>query len=394
MDDSFLDSLRNEVRTNHPTMAAALARIEAADAGIRAVRLWEDPMVGVAVMGAEVMMRRDDGDLMFSAEQALPRPKLYRAQKSKAAAERSVMRAEASSVALELETMVAMTAIELAMADEMIAIMTNQIAWVDSIAVNARQRLADPMGMAAEPLRMESELAQERQRLDTSEYQRVRLARELNILLGRPLDATWPAMRLPRGTADIPKLQAELDRLPQSNPMLTAQVQVAEAARAEIEVAKRERAPMFGVGVDTRVYSGGDFRETTVGAKMTLPWFNKSVYKATVDRAQREQEAARRQAEALERTLRQNAVAARTDAETAARQANTFSEQIIPRAEKANKALQDAWISSKATLLDVLDSRRAVLSARLEERSAVAAYSAALQKLRSIIPPNTQTPNP
>ena len=391
VDGGVLDSLRHEVRTNHPTLAAAQARIQAARAGIRAVRLWEDPMVGVGVMAAETMMRRDDGDLMFSAEQMLPRRKLYAARKARADAETFIMQADAQSAALNLETMVAQTALELALADEVIAIGTNQLRWIESITVNARQRLADPMGSAAEPLRMESELAQERQRLDVNMRQRARLASELNILLGRSLDAAWPTLRLPDSALLTPKLADELTRLFQANPMLAAQFRTAEAARADIEVARRERSPVFSVGADSRMYSGGDFRETTVGAKMTLPWFNNSVYRANVDRAKQQQAAAEREIEALERNLRQKAVATHTDAVTAEQQAATFSQEVIPRAQKASEATQAAWISSKATLLEVLESRRALLNARLEERRFVAAQRGALETLRSVIPPTATT---
>lgn len=388
---TLLNALRAEVRTNHPALAAARARMEAAEAGVRAVRLWEDPMVGMAMMGAEVMMRRDDGDLMFEAEQALPRRKLYQAQKKKAVAERAVLHAEAKTTALELETMVAMTAVELALADEMVSLMSNQVAWVESLALNARQRLADPMGMAAEPIRMDSELAQEQQRLQASRRERARLARDLNILLGRPLDSRWPVLRLPARAEITPSLEEELGRLFDSNPMIAAQQQMAEAARAEVEVARRERTPMFSAGVETRIYSGGDFRETTVGAKMTLPWFNKSAYRAALEAAQRQLEATSRDIEALERKLRQQAVAVHAEAETAAEQATLFAAQVIPRAEKASDAMRLAWLSAKASLLDVLESRRSVLNARLEERRAVAAHRAALEKLRSIAPPNSQT---
>src|SRR5688572_19763251 len=121
LDTPFLEALRGEVRTNHPTLAAAQAKVQAAEAGVRAVRLWEDPMVGLGVMAAENMMRREDGDLMFSAEQALPRRKLYEARKARAAAESSVLQAETHSAALNLETMVAQTVVELALADEVVA---------------------------------------------------------------------------------------------------------------------------------------------------------------------------------------------------------------------------------------------------------------------------------
>lgn len=388
LDALFLDRLRAEVRTNHPTVAAAQARVQAAQAETGAVRLWEDPMVGLAGMAADRDMRRDDGDIMFSAEQALPRRKLYAARKARAAAERSVMQAEAQTAAINLETMVAQTAIELALADEVVAIGTNQVRWLESMAANAVERLKDPMGNASEPLRVESELAQERQKVDASGRQRVRLERQLNILLGRRLDEPWPVLRLPDSAAQTPRLADELQRLFGANPMLVAQFRTADAARADIEVARRERSPRFSVGVESRVYSGGDFRETTVGAKMTLPWFNQGVYRANVDRARQQQFAVEREVEALERRLRSAAVAAHTDAENAAHQATTFSEQVIPRTEKAAEATQNAWVGSKATLFEVIDARRALLNAHLEQRRLVAAHGAALETLRSLIPPN------
>jgi hypothetical protein len=67
-----------------------------------------------------------------------------------------------------LETLVAQSAIELALVDEMLAIETNQLAWLESMAANAREKLKDPMANASEPLRIESEVAQERQKIDTT----------------------------------------------------------------------------------------------------------------------------------------------------------------------------------------------------------------------------------
>ena len=121
---------------------------------------------------------------------------------------------------------------------------------------------------------------------------------------------------------------------------------------------------------------------------MTLPWFNNSVYRANTERARQQQVAAEREVEALERKLRGEAVAAHTEAENAARQAGTFSQEVIPRTEKAAESTQIAWISSKASILEVLESRRALLNARLEERRFVAAHRAALEILRSIVPPS------
>jgi len=389
LDAVFLDTLRAEVRTNHPSVAAAQARVLAAESGVRAVRLWEDPMAGLGFMAADREMRMDDGDIMFGVEQMLPRRKLYEARKARAGAERAIFEAETRTAALNLETLVAQSAIELALADEMLAIQTNQLAWLESMAANAREKLKDPMANASEPLRLESEVAQERQKIDATERQRTRLVRQLNILLGRGTDEAWPNLRLPESATLTPGLSDELARLYQVNPMLQALLNTAEAAKSEIEVARRERSPVFSVGVESSVYSGGDFRQATVGAKMTLPWFNNSVYRANTDRAIQQQAAAEKETEALARRLRGEAVAAHTEAETSARQAKTFSEEVIPRAGKAVESTQNAWISSKASILEVLDARRSLLNARLEERRSVAAHRGALEMLRSIVPPPT-----
>lgn len=385
----YLESLRTAVRNEHPSVAAAQARIRAADASVRGVRLWEDPMVGASVMAAEKEMRVDEGDLMFGIEQTLPRRKLYDAEKQKMRAERSMAAAELQATAVKLETLVVQTAIELALADEMIAIETNQVGWLERMAVNARERLKDPMGTASEPLRIESELAQGKQKLESNQLMRRRLARQLNILLGRPDDDPWQPVHLAEFAVATPALESEIAKISEANPMLKGLRSASDAARSDIEIAKRESKPIFSVGVDTRIYSGGDFREASVGAKMTIPLFNRRVYRARIERAREQQEAAEHQIAATERELRSEFVMAYTDAENAARQAATFAKEVVPRTEAAAEATQNAWISSKATLLEVLESRRAALMARLDERRQVAALAAAVETLRSIVPPTT-----
>lgn len=387
VNDEFLGRLRATVRAEHPSVAAAEARLRGADAAVKSVRLWEDPMVGAAFMAAEKEMRMDDGDVMFSVEQTLPRRKLYEAEKAKMRAEKSMAAAELLTMALKLETRAAQTAIELALADEIIAIDASQVNWLQQMVGNARERLKDPAGTASEALRMESELAMAEQKHQSHMLMRRRLARQLNILLGRAADESWEKLKLPESSASTPNLDDELVKIAAANPSLRGLAGAMEAARSEIEMARRESKPVFSVGVDTRIYSGGDFRESTIGAKMSIPLFNRGSYRARVERARDRHEAAEKEIAALERELRSMLVMAYTDAEDAARQAATFSREVIPRAEQAAESLQNAWISSKATLLETLDSRRSALNARLEERRFVAAHRAALETLRSIVPP-------
>ncbi len=390
LDAAFLDLLRAEILTNHPSASAARARVRAAESGVRAVRLWEDPMAGVGFMAAGREMRMDDGDILFGVEQMLPRRKLYEARKTRAGAESAVLEAETRAAVLALETLVARSAIELALVDEMLAIQKHQLAWMESMAANSREKLKDPMANASEPLRLESEVAQERRKIDSSARDRLRVARQLNILLGRAAEPGWPDLRLPDSAELTPPLADELSRLRRLNPMLQALLSNAEAAKSGIEIARRERSPIFSLGVESSVYSGGAFRQTTVGAKMTLPWFNNRVYRANLERAAQEQVSAEREAESLARKFHGELVAAHTDAENAARQVETLAKEVIPRADQAVKSTENAWISSKASILEVLDARRQLLNARLEERRFVAAHRAALETLRSIVPPSTK----
>jgi cobalt-zinc-cadmium efflux system outer membrane protein len=203
------------------------------------------------------------------------------------------------------------------------------------------------------------------------------------------MTAQWSLLRLPDGPASLPRIDSELARLVSANPTLRSLASTAKVSEADIDIARQERKPVFSVGADSRIYSGGRYRESTIGTKMSLPWFNRRVYQANIERARQQQSAAQGEYEALERKLRGEAIGAYTDAENAARQAETFTKEVIPRLESAARATESAWVSAKATLIEVLDAQRALLAARLEQRRAVAQQYAILETLRSIIPPST-----
>jgi len=121
---------------------------------------------------------------------------------------------------------------------------------------------------------------------------------------------------------------------------------------------------------------------------VSLPWFNNRIYRANEERAAALANAAQRDLAAAERELQAQAIAASTETRNAAQQADAFAKEIIPAASKAAEAVNNAWISSKATLLEVLEARRSLLSVRLEERRFLAAHRAALETLRALVPQN------
>lgn len=386
LNDSLLAQLRAEAARNHPSATAGHQRAAAAGHDVRAVRLWDDPMVGFGLMAAERMMRANDGDIIIGVEQALPKPGMYDAKRRKAVAIHRAELETATAAALSASATAARDAIELALADESITLQQAQVTWLTAMADNARQRVAEPTGSSLEALRMETELAKETQMLDAARRSRDGYARQLNLTLGRPLDSAWPTLRLPAAPPPVPLAAAEIARIPHANPKVRAMQAMAGAAGQETRIAERERLPGVSVGIDANVYSGGDWRSTTVGVKMNLPWFNDRTYQAGIAAARTRQLAATRDVEAMRLEIATAVLTSATAAANAAAQARAYGGAIHAKALQTTQSIEAAWISSKAPLTDLLDASRMLFSIRLEHRRLIALQLAALEQLHSLVP--------
>jgi outer membrane protein TolC len=387
LNDGLLSKLRSEAARAHPSAIAGKHMATAAAHDARAVRLWNDPMVGFGFMGASKMMRKDDGDIMVGFEQALPKPGMFDAERRKMEAMHRAQIENSGNASRSAGALAAKAAIELALADESISLQQAQIQWMSAMVENARQMAADPMGSGTDALRMETELAKERQMLDAARRSREGYAMNLNLALGRPLESPWPVLKLPATPPPSPIAQAEIARIPHANPKVRAMREMAAAANADTRIAHRERLPEVAVGIDAQLYSGtGDIKNTTLGIKLSLPWFNDPIYQAKIDAAKSRELAAGSDVESMRREIASMVVMAATEAANAAAQARAYSGEIHEKALKATQTTEAAWISSKAPLTDLLDSSRMLFSIRLEHRRMIAIQLAALENLHTLVP--------
>lgn len=390
--DGFVSKIKAEMRAQHPSVAAAQAKAGAAGAAVRAVRLWDDPMFGIAFMAARRSMRQDDGDIMAMAEQSLPRRKLFQAQVQKADSERAARTAELHGVSVNLEREVAHSVLELALMDETIVLSEEQVKWMEKMAATARERAIDPQGSAADPMKLEASLAKDQQMLASMRLERESMARRINVNLGRPMTQNWPRLVLPNQPGQEPSLKRLLESITRQNPHVAAMSHMADAAAAGVNVAEHERDPVFSIGVEGAGYSGGDFRQATIGIKMTLPWFNDPIYRANEERARLEHRAALLERDALERNMRAEVVMDYTQAEKAGQLASRYAGEIIPLLAKTAENVESAWVSSKAMLMEVLIARNELLGAQMEQRRQLAAQRAALEMLRAHVPGDHHAP--
>jgi outer membrane protein TolC len=387
LNDGLLSELRSEAARAHPSAVAGKYKAQAAAHEVRGVRLWNDPMFDIGYMDAEEMMQMDDGDIMIGFEQALPKPGMYAAERRKMEAMQRFEQENSLGSAYAAGSQAAKAAIELALADESITLQQAQIEWMKAMVENAKQMAADPMGDSADALRMQTELAKDQQMLEAARRRREGFARMLNITLGRPLDSAWPVLKLPSAPPPVPVANAEVARIPHANPKVRSMKEMVAAANADSRIADRERLPEVAVGVETRIYS--ETREivsTTVGLKLSLPWFNDPSYRAKIDAAKSRELAATEDVETMRREIAGMVVMAATEAANAAAEARAYSGEIHDRAAKAAQSTEAAWISSKAPLADLLDAARTLYSIRLQERRMIAMQLAALEQLHTLVP--------
>ncbi|MEK7952846.1 TolC family protein [Luteolibacter soli] len=389
VDAGFLARMRAEAVRHHPAVASAGLRATAAGQDVGTVRLWDDPMAGLSLMAAPREMRRDDGDVLVGIEQPLPKPGLYAAKRSKAEAMQRSEVEKFHGSALEIGAEAARLAIELALADEAIEVQAQQLSWLGEMAENARQRALDPAATSVDALRLESELASERQMLAGAKRTREGLGARLNLVLGRALESPWPPLALPDHPPPVPVASAEIARIARANPQVRAMREMTAAANAETRIADRERLPSVAVGIESAMYSGGDYRSTTVGVKLNLPWFNDRSYRAAIDAAKTREKAAEKDVASMQLEIAGKVQAAVTEAATAAAQARAHIDEIHPKIQQTSDAAQAAWINSKSMLTDLLDSHRMLLASHLEERRLIALQLAALEELNLLVPART-----
>lgn len=381
----YIEKIARQAAASHPKAEAAKERAEAARMAVMGVRLWQDPELGLGYMAARKEMRQDDGDLMAGFDQMLPRTGLYKAQKRKAEAEHLAQAATMELTSNEIALATAQASLELALADEVISLQAENVAWLDTIVKAAEERAKNPDASGTESLRLEGELAVQRQMLAAAERQRTQFARNLNILSGKGARPDWVKLSLPASPPPLSSADNLRRALERQNPRLASMRYMAQSSQAAADAAKESRKPVFSVGVETSSYSGGDLRSTLFMVKMSLPWFNRKAYAADIVQAEKLREAAERDVAAEQLELLAELTGLVTDAANNAQTADSYDKEVLPKLQQALDTTQSAWVSSKATLLEVLDARRALLSAKQEQKRAIAARHVAYHSISALV---------
>jgi outer membrane protein TolC len=181
----------------------------------------------------------------------------------------------------------------------------------------------------------------------------------LNALLNRAVDASLPAPTTPPSTQPVEQSDAELlDLAARRNPELLALADELRGKQQAIRLANLQYLPDFSASVGTDLAGTAQ----NLMGMITVPLLRYQAINAAIAQA----EGNLRAVESMRQQMR-NDLAARVVADIATlrdadRQLNLFEHTILPRAGQVVTIARSAYEANRASLLDVLDSERSLIT--------------------------------
>jgi len=353
-----------QARTNHPALAAARQRIEAAGGRAEQARLWPNPELELfsedfppnrgGIASAQNLIGISQ-TVPFPGKKGLDaeigRKEISAAELEYLVREREVVRAVQSAFCRALA------------AQKKAGVAGELVALNRSLVRIARQRIA--AGAVGEQERLRAEIEQERAGVELTAAQRELAEARLSLAaaMGRPREPVGALAGELRAQAPIVDEEAVGARMLAQHPSLRGTAAARERAELEWKRAKLDPLPDVTLGMA----GGRDFaeRETVMEFRVSLPL-------PLFDRAQgRKREtralaaAARHEVTAIEQQLLGELKQAAARLRAAGDQVEAYRSRILPRAEEALKLAQAGYAAGKFGFLDVVDTQRTAAEVRL-----------------------------
>src|SRR5688500_6443791 len=153
----LINQFAEEARSNNAALWAGRSRVKAAEENAKSIPLWRDPEVMIGGMGAETMMRMEDGDIMYGAEQMLPVFGKEKAAQKAAQAEIPVEEADFEYQFQTVRKNLAQALFKAVLTDELLVLGQQDLLWLETLKHAVEQRYSVGDASQVEVLRVQNE---------------------------------------------------------------------------------------------------------------------------------------------------------------------------------------------------------------------------------------------
>ncbi len=387
-----LTAVTESVLADNPSLQEARAKWEAMKQRVPQAAAWEDLKISASTrVGRFVEVARDSfTDQMFSVEQMIPISGRNQSRARIAAAEalatwEEVRRKELDAVAkaraayFRLAKDVAL--LELNRANESSLVQTFEI---------SRARLEVGSQGQADVLTAENEVTRLeetrhdllRSKSDNETQLKVLMHRDPFLPLGKP--ATTGAQSTPSVLPSVERLRSLIFSNRPEVRMAEAGV---AAAKAKLELAKREWIPDPALSIQAQRYNGASqaASEVGVGVSFNVPWLNGKKYRAGEREAQGGIEAAQRALEGAHTEALGMLRDQLRKIETFHHHVELLGSRLLPNARQIVQSNRSNYEGGKTGFLDLVLSERSLRELEAMSRTHLADYLIAVAELEALV---------
>jgi outer membrane protein TolC len=357
---------------NNPSLVAAHSDWEAAKKKIIQARSLPDPTLGYKY---RFNPRATNERQMFEVEQMFPWFGKLDLQGQAASAAADVMGNKCQVVRLKLFNDIKAVWYEYYFLGKSIESVTENIKLVKSFEEIAITRYQTSKASQQDVIRVQIELANLENQLNSLEDLRGPAAAKVNAVMGRPGDAplAWPEAVDDESTAMD---NAELQKmLVQDNPeLLAAQAQINQS-RKEIDLADKDYYPSIAVGVEyadmfaTRNSSGQD--AYTGKISVNVPIWRGRISAGVDEMRQRHRSTVAMKQDILNSLSAELKMAAYSHRDSK-RKVALYHDLLIPKQKEAIAALQRSYQAGSVSFLELIDAQRMLLEFEISYHRALA----------------------
>ena len=373
------------------SLEQAMQRAEAANFGLDALREQQvgayeriamasalpDPKLQYTYFGESVETRTGPQEAIYSMSQTVPWLAKLGTRKALATSEAQAWSFVHQQGVLTLRRDVATVYAEAAYQNQAVQSTEANLRLIDDMRAIVEERVRGGASLNA-LLRLEVELERTRDQLDLTQQNRYTQRTQLAALLSIEESALGELAEMPATTDTLPSDRSLLARLEVNNPELHALKQHASSATCRADLSRLDRYPDFTFGLNYIQVDEGSSMASDAGND---PWnvsvaVSLPIWEGRNRSAIRSANAARR---ASEQQYHNRVLQLKAELSTLlSRRADNrkrmqrYEEQLIPLAEQALENSRSAYESDQLSVLELIDSERALLELNLNYARAVA----------------------